>query len=500
MSDLAEQIRDLIDGCAPTVTLEAITTRAGEESKSSLRRPLQLRKGRWLVAASALVLIVAVSLIATWSEPSPRKAAEPQSTVRIVHWNLTAALSGPQFQLATGNPAAVVGVDCGNGQTCFLSTGYGLGGDSSNNGSTYVSADGGQTWNPSSLPSNVAATTLVSCVTANWCAGGGGLADPSTGDPAAGKVMRDPELLTSTNGGASWSMHAVPIPPDIQQLPAYGNLPAETTYWPASVDAVSCNAPGVCSVITHVLNSSADSGLTPDDLVFASTSDGGVTWTTSILPELPDEAGYEVMPAGGVGASSLSCPDAATCVVVAHLGGLSSAQAAFDAWRTTNGGQTWQESRLASGFSALVNGESSTVACPNMTTCWAGPALEGANYPNGALLRSRDDGASWSPVALPAPSNAPSQSQGQTITTTAWDALSCTSGSACFIGGTGIDLTTDSGRTWQSASLPSQVSWVDSLSCGTGHQGICVAAAVPKTSSSLMPYGGSLMIASKLSS
>ena len=104
--------------------------------------------------------------------------------------------------MGSGNPTGVEGVDCSGGKTCFLSTDYGNGGDASNNGSTYVSHDGGHTWAPTTLPVNVATTTLVSCVehvvgarqAAAWPI-------PKTGDPAAGKVIRDPELLMTSDGG-----------------------------------------------------------------------------------------------------------------------------------------------------------------------------------------------------------------------------------------------------------------------------------------------------------
>lgn len=512
MLDLGEEIRSYVESAAPPVTADELHAHVRARSTGSRLRlrvtplSLDLRDQRFVrplrpqkprvkalvsVAASLLVVAVLATVVATQYTSSPSHRPTHLGSVAAPTWRLAAALSGPQFGVATGNPGAVVGVNCGGAGTCFLSTGYGVGGAASNNGSTYVSHDGGRTWQPSILPGDVAATTLVTCVSATWCAAGGGLADPATGDPVAGKVMRDPELLVTSDGGASWTMHAVPIPPDIQQLPAYGSLPAETTYWPATIDAISCSAPNVCDVVAHVLNSAAGSGLTPDQLLFASTADGGVTWKTTVFPELSDESGYEVEPAGGVGIASLSCATASTCVAFARLAGFNPSETAYDVWRTSDGGQTWKEARLATG---PFVGPSSTVTCPDATTCWAGPVFQGSDYLHGVLFRSTDGGATWTSIAMPPSSD--TASTGQLQAGAQWDALACISASTCFVAGPGVDVTTDAGTTWTEASLPPQVDWVQSLSCGIGSPTVCIGAAVPKTSSSFLPYGGSLMIAS----
>ncbi len=117
--------------------------------------------------------------------------------------------------------------------------------------STYVSHDGGHTWSQANLSFGVAASTPASCVSSNWSAAGGGLLDSAKRDPAAKKVERDPEFLVSTAGGTTWSMRGIPIPDDVRELPAYNALPAETTYWPAVVDAVDCTAVDVCNVVAH---------------------------------------------------------------------------------------------------------------------------------------------------------------------------------------------------------------------------------------------------------
>ena len=123
--------------------------------------------------------------------------------------------------------------------------------------------------------------------TASWCSAGGGLLDPKSGDPLAKKELRDPVLLTTTDAGATWQMHKVPIPPAIEYIPAYQQFPAETTYWPGVLDAVDCTSADVCDVVGHVLDATSSAAFTPDRLEFLRTTDGGVTWTRTVLPSGP---------------------------------------------------------------------------------------------------------------------------------------------------------------------------------------------------------------------
>jgi hypothetical protein len=299
--------------------------------------------------------------------------------------------------------------------------------------------------------------------------------DPSTGDPAAKKEMRDPELLTTTDAGTTWAMHAVPIPADVQQLPAYGSLPAETTYWPGIVDAVACTAPGVCNVMAHVLNSNKQTtGIIPDTVMFLRTTDGGITWSSSILPETAAESGFEEQVPNGNGAA-LACPTSSECVAVSALSGFSSSQGFVDVWRTTDTGKTWKETQIP-GLHQVFPG----ISCPDANECWV---------PTGSgVLRSVDGGSSWTSVATPA---VPSQ---EGIPSSGWQSISCTSVSDCVLGGPGMVATVDSGATWEPVPLPSQVGNVASVSCEL--QGSCIAFAQPAPSpgQQFVPNGGSMIL------
>lgn len=482
MPELAEQIRQVIDGIAPRVTLEEIE-RLGAPSLPRDHAVVGsdgVRVRRHIRVAAAAALLLGAVGVGTWvvvssqGPPSGRHAAPTRVASR---WRLTASLSSAQFQLGSGNPGSVSEINCGGGPTCFLSTFYGVGGDTALTGSTYVSHDAGQTWGPTTLPSGVATATSVSCVNSTWCAAGGGLLDPATGDPAAKKEMRDPELLVTDDGGSSWSMHALPIAPDVQQLPAYGSLPAETTYWPGIVDAVDCTAVGICNVVAHVLNNNNSPGaLIPETLIFLRTTDGGATWTQTDLPERSAEAGDEEMTPDGSGAA-LACPTASSCLVMTTLAGIVDSKQVVDVWRTSDSGTSWQETQI-SGVDSVYSG----LSCPDAENCWAATG--------GPVLHSTDGGVTWSVV------QAPPTAEVNGVPSSSWQAIACTSADSCYLGGNDIEATTDGGKTWSPVTLPPGVGAVQSIACEVQSSCIALANPVLPPGRTFGPNGSSLVLTS----
>jgi hypothetical protein len=413
--------------------------------------------------AAAVVVLVALVWIAAPPAPHLGGSGPPKSHVTVPPapgpWKLTADLTGAQFQLATGTPGSVAGVTCADETTCFLSTGYGL--DYGGGGGMFVSHDGGHSFASSAIPANEATTTLVSCASATWCAAGAGLLDAATGDPAADKPMRDPELLITSDAGLTWHVVPIPIPVDIVQLPAYGSLPAETTVWPGEVDAVLCSSPGVCSVLGHTMVANPTG---PDrfELVYLHTADAGAHWTSSVLPERPDESAYQVVVSNG-SSESMSCPTATTCLVEASLFPLSMVTGVVDVWKTTDLGGAWKENRVSG-----VTSSRSPLSCPTPTSCFLIPATS-AQSPQASLLHSSDGGTTWSPVTVPAPTTA---GPGDV-----WGSVSCASATVCFLAGVGIEETTNAGATWQPVSLPAAAGGIVQISCSA--QQACAALANP---------------------
>jgi photosystem II stability/assembly factor-like uncharacterized protein len=421
---------------------------------------------RWALPALAAAAILAVASVIVIGAPAsttkPKVSAPPKKAAGA--WQLTATLTGPQFQMASGNPSLIAGATCTTNELCFLSTGYGL--DYSGGGALYVSKDGGHTWSPVTLPADTAITTTVSCVSSTWCAVGAGRLDATLGDPLAKKPMRAPELLVTDDGGQSWTPQAVPLHLETEQIPADAQFPAETTYWPGSVDAVICNAPKSCQVLGQAQIDSPDGSTTVDRLFYLATTDAGAHWTSTQLPEQPSESSEQITMQAGTSVS-MDCPSTTSCVAVAMLDGFP--QSSFDAWSTSDGGTSWQEHAIP-GAEFLT----SPVSCPSAGNCWLLAA-------NTSVLHTSDGGATWSAVALPYGG---------------WEGISCSSASDCWVSGSSIASTTDAGADWSTDVLPPSVKTVPQISCN--HNDVCVATAIPADGILGIENEGSLILTNSL--
>jgi photosystem II stability/assembly factor-like uncharacterized protein len=287
--------------------------------------------------------------------------------------------------------------------------------------------------------------------------------------------MRDPELLVSTDGGSSWSERAVPLPVEVQQLPAYNGLPAETTYWPGEIDSIACFAPDVCDVLGQAQINQA-SGPDSDELLFLTTTDAGAHWTSQVLPAIPSAPTYQIVLYPG-SSEAMSCSTAVDCTIVATP----YSPQGMVSWQTRDGGKTWQHGGLNSGGQGTPS-----LSCPSLSTC----LLVGASFgSSGAgLLKSEDGGISWS--VLPVPSFPPLSNASTSANLT----VSCLSETTCFLsrGDDGLMATEDGGATWQYVSLPDNVGTVLQVSCVIS--GNCAAVANPVQGGAPNQYNGGSMI------
>jgi photosystem II stability/assembly factor-like uncharacterized protein len=241
---------------------------------------------------------------------------------------------------------------------------------------------------------------------------------------------------------------------------------------------VDCTAVDVCNVMAHVLNTNSNaSGLIPDTVVFLRTTDGGSNWSRTDLPERASEAGYEEQVPDG-NQASLACPAASSCLTVSLLRGFGG-NGVVDAWRTSDGGASWEEAEVSATESVFPG-----VSCPDIDECWL---TDGSR-----ALHTTDGGATWSTVPLP-----PVEPLSDGFPGAGWQSISCTSVTTCYIGGPGMDVTTNGGRSWAAVALPPGVGDVQSVSCQT--QGACIALANPEQSSDapLTPNGSSLVLTSR---
>jgi photosystem II stability/assembly factor-like uncharacterized protein len=461
---------------------------AAPRTQTEVGRPHRRRSRRRptvhavLLACAAAAILLAATLgvrSLTTQSSGPRHpvssgGARPQRPAAAApRWALAASLVGAQYEIGKGNPDAVVGLACSRGTTCLLSTGYGL--DYGGGGSMFFSQDAGHTWSASTMPTGVAITSLASCADDTWCAAGGGLLDSATGDPEAKKPMRDPELMVSSDGGASWTAHPVPLPVAVQQIPAQPGFPAETTYWPGEVDDVSCPAVNVCNVLGQAQLSTGNGSW---ELVFLHTDDGGLHWTSQVLPNPPGTTSYQLVVAPDQ-SETMSCATAAACTILAEPW---TPQMGI-AWRTSDGGATWQVRPLA--ISRQVN---PSLSCPTADTCWTGPVPADGGVDE--LMKSDDGGLSWTPVPVPTFPPRPQVGAGGGLSPD----ISCVSASECALSLSGIAVTTDGGASWQQAVLPAQVGAVLQVTCSVG--GSCAAIADPAAGSTTINSfnGGSLIL------
>jgi photosystem II stability/assembly factor-like uncharacterized protein len=233
--------------------------------------------------------------------------------------------------------AALAGVACSSRSTC-VAVGWEI-------GRTYspivlTSSDGGTKWRLTLKLGGVAHQFFsVACPSPTVC-------------DAIGSTSL---LYRSTDAGRSWRRIAFP-------------------FSGASLREIACAKASVCAIEARNNN---DFG----GIAFASR-DGGMTWARSHLDWVPGSAKNE-----GPFMYGLACTDSATCVAV------TSAPAGTFAFaeRSTNGGATWQRSRLPIALHRLVG-----ISCGSPSLCVAAAA---STHP--ILLVTANRAASWS--SRPAP-------------------------------------------------------------------------------------------------
>ena len=377
----------------------------------------------WAVTAAAVIVILAVVGINTFSGQPPERPVTGVSTVPA-SWRLAGFIDQMAWQpSSSGAVAASVAATCPTVTTCYA---VDLG--SSQYGAVVeVTTDGGAAWQASPLPAGTWLTSNLTCSTAEGCLVAGyadvpiGATSPSGGMPA---------IFVTTDGGAGWS--TVPLPRqavDVVSLAcrsaivcvgaSYGTptstapqgaavsvrttdggaswsvVPFPTAIIPSRPYGVSCAGVGDCVVV-----GTTGFGATPVGSSTASgaalySDDGGASWSTATVP-----AGVAVVRA-------VSCSDAADCMAVANGPSSTSAAAAgagpygpSTVLVSTDGGRSW----TAPGARGLTPAELTTIACPSALDCWAG-GFTGGTGDNGSevgVIESTDDGgATWSTETLP---------------------------------------------------------------------------------------------------
>lgn len=409
-----------------------------------------------------------------------------------------------------------------------------------------VTGDGGARWQVVPLPSAVAVPTRVACAPAGPCV--------VSGTDTAGT----PTLAWSVDGGRTWTAAAAPDPAgsagyvdcppagpclDATASGLFALDPAAPGSWtdlstpsPFPTDpydtpaAVSCPAPGHCTVASRYVAFAGGGSAAPFPLALT-TTDAGATWTSSAVDngrvdlqpglscptastcQLADSAGLfrttdggaswarQPLPSppgpAGTTATSVSCPDADACMVV----GLAAQGTGVLA--TADAGRTWTASVAPAGVGVLAG-----VSCTTATACvavGATPATPTSGTPEGVALTTADQGGAWHRAEVPAGTVAlaavscptadrcvavggdPTAAHPAGVALTSSDggaswttgavpagsgplsAVSCPSASVCVAVGAGALVTFDGGRRWTAVPLPAGTGTLTGVSCaGTG--------------------------------
>jgi hypothetical protein len=136
--------------------------------------------------------------------------------------------------------------------------------------SMIYSTDGGATWESATAPSMTATSGLMSCSDDSHCVSIESSNDRNGYQTASG------ELVTN-DGGLTWSA-----------VPATG-LESLNTSTPMSFDSISCPTTADCWASTHLIESECNGSCpyVPDQAIILATSNGGLTWIAEPLPASP---------------------------------------------------------------------------------------------------------------------------------------------------------------------------------------------------------------------
>jgi photosystem II stability/assembly factor-like uncharacterized protein len=306
----------------------------------------------------------------------------------------------------------------------------------------FATADGGETWSTTPLPSSVSVLFGVSCPSSNKCI--------AVGQGTATTAGEGPIVAITNNAGATWT---------VSQLSSNES---------AGLNSISCGSTTDCVAV----GSGSAGG------VEYSTADGGSTWASPTTP-----------PPGAPSLTSVSCASTSDCIAVGERG------AGPVATKTIDGGLIWIDQTVSAPESVGLN----SISCASTTDCVA----VGSGSSGGVVFATADGGTAWAAPTTPLPGNlyldavscakgttrcvavgSGNESYDTTAPLTAWTlhttstavgllfAVACPSSDDCFAGGASlfsgiIVQTIDGGTTWSVQTLPFGVGGSYLLQCAT---------------------------------
>ena len=384
------------------------------ELRGSLSQGEWVRSLSWrriVCVAAAFILLVAGTFAVLAATRSPQGS---RTSVITSHtpWRLASMVgTAAPFVATTSAAQSPDQITCPSASVCYVTTrppvstpGQSGGASTSSLPSAYVSTDAGSSWQALVMPPNVVLDTAFSCPTVDECLIGAQEGTVISGQLSVGRgVVANSEpqlLLTTTNGGATWSEHNVPITPILGSNPVFDSDLSGT--W-GQLTQLSCFDANTCDAFGLAPSDQEEepigqTGNTVTRNVFLQTTNGGITWSTYDFP-------WVANPDGSAGWSSwqpatFSCATAQDCVGMswAVTGNASQVSTEFS-WMTTDGGATWTRAWLPKIGDSLSNVRS--ISRPDAAHCVAVGAYGAAGTAWLSFIATTSDGGSTWTIETP---------------------------------------------------------------------------------------------------
>jgi len=223
-----------------------------------------------------------------------------------------------------------------------------------------VSSDGGTSWTAFTLSSVNGYLTSISCADTEHCMATAALGIGGTST-----------IIMTDDGGLGWANLAWSPPPlPLNAVAVIGS----------QLNAITCTSVSDCLAVGQATFSTTVSPPIETQGVVSTTSDGGQTWQTQLVP------------ANDI--TDIACPISQDCLAVGQNTGYQSMYQIL----TTNSGATWTVSSLVSG-TQIAGGHApdvNAISCSNTLDCVAAGVVSSGDEYQTPILSTSDGGTTWS--------------------------------------------------------------------------------------------------------